>query len=110
MGMRPSGTDLWGRLMTPKRFTIALGSVLFALLAACSAQPQPPCQDCGNDREPNLTFAVSGDFPDGGEQQGQLSQLVGQINADPDIELVFHLGDIKGSGVPCSTDYYREIK
>ncbi len=96
--------------MTPERFAIALGSVLLASLAACSAQPRQPCQDCGTDRPPNLTFAVSGDFPDGGEQQGQLSQFVGQINADPDIELVFHLGDIKGSDAPCSTDYYREIK
>ena len=98
----------FGGSIKANRCACALGS---GLLAACTAQPQKPCDDCGYQREPDLTFAVWGDFPNGGEQQRQqLPQIVRQLNADPDIELVFHLGDIKGSGVACSTDYYREIK
>jgi hypothetical protein len=93
------------------RFTTALTAVVLGvLLAACAAEPQTPCDDCGYHREPDLTFAVWGDFPNGGKEPRELPQLVGQLNADPDIELVFHLGDIKGGGAPCTTDYYREIK
>ena len=103
--------DTLGGSIKTNRLTAALASVLFAvLLAACTAQPQKSCEDCGDHREPDLTFAVSGDFPNGADQQRQLPQLVGQLNADPDIELVFHLGDIKASGMACSTGYYREIR
>ena len=103
--------DTLGGSIKANRFTAALGSVLLAgLLAACTAEPQKPCDDCGDQREPNLTFAVSGDFPDSREQRRQLPQLVDQLNADPDIELVFHLGDIKASGTACSTAHYRQVK
>ena len=97
--------------MTASRFTTALVAVVLGvLLAACTAEPQKPCDDCGYHREPDLTFAVWGDFPNNEKDRRQLPQLVGQLNADPDIALVFHLGDIKGGGAACSTAYYREIR
>ena len=100
----------FGGTIRANSVTPALVAVLLAvLLAACTVQPQKPCDDCGYHREPDLTFAVSGDFPNGEEQRRQLPQLVGQLNADPDIGLVFHLGDIKGSGA-CSTGYYRQVE
>jgi hypothetical protein len=55
------------------------------------------------------TFAVIGDFPYSSQQLKELPAIIDQINNDPDVSLVAHLGDIK-EDQPCTTSYYREIK
>jgi hypothetical protein len=48
-------------------------------------------------------------YPSTEAQRLQLGRVVDDINADPDVDFVFHLGDIKAAG-PCSTRYYQQIK
>jgi hypothetical protein len=54
------------------------------------------------------SFAVIGDLPYGNTELSLFPAKISQINADPDVRMVGHLGDI-GSG-NCSTSYYQGIK
>jgi hypothetical protein len=63
------------------------------------------CADCPE----AFSFAVFGDYPYDSAQLARFPQVAKQINADKDVSLVAHLGDIKDDG-DCSTSYYREIR
>ena len=56
----------------------------------------------------SYSFAVIGDVPYGSTQLGLFPKRIAQINADPNVKMVSHLGDI-GSG-NCSSSYYQKIK
>jgi len=59
----------------------------------------------------HTTYAVIGDFPYGPVKRAELPRLVDQINADPTIERVIHLGDIKaGTNSDCSDAYFADIR
>jgi hypothetical protein len=55
-------------------------------------------------------IAVIGDVPYGGMLIEHFPAFIGQINADPDVRLVTHLGDIKNGSSVCSDDYFRLIR
>ena len=57
-----------------------------------------------------LTLAVIGDSPYGPAQLTAFPRLVSSINADPNAELVLHLGDIKNGSSPCTDAYFGEIR
>ena len=54
------------------------------------------------------SFAVIGDTPYGSSQLSLFPKRIAQINADADVRMVGHLGDI-GAGI-CSDSYYQKIK
>jgi hypothetical protein len=56
----------------------------------------------------DYSFAVFGDIPYGEPQLSAFPARIAQINADPDVRLATHLGDI-GSG-NCSDSYYSTIR
>ena len=56
------------------------------------------------------TFAVIGDIPYGDLQLANFPYVVDQINADPDVEWVAHLGDIKAGSQPCDDTYFATIR
>jgi hypothetical protein len=56
------------------------------------------------------TFAVIGDIPYGPAQIANFPNVVQQINADPAVQWVDHLGDIKNGSSVCSDDYFQMIK
>jgi hypothetical protein len=59
----------------------------------------------------HTTYAVIGDFPYGPDKRAELPRLVDKINADPTIEGVIHLGDIKaGTNSDCSDTYFQDIR
>ncbi|WP_420313604.1 metallophosphoesterase [Actinopolymorpha alba] len=62
----------------------------------------------GNDK--GFTFAVIGDVPYGPTQITEFPSVVDQINADPDVRLVDHLGDIKDGSSLCSDSYFARIR
>jgi hypothetical protein len=65
----------------------------------------------GSDNNGHITYAVIGDFPYGPVKRAELPALVDKINADPTIERVLHLGDIKaGSSSDCSDAYFADIR
>jgi hypothetical protein len=56
------------------------------------------------------TFAVIGDIPYGSDQITKFPAVVAQINADPAVQWVVHLGDIKNGSTACSDEYFQLIK
>jgi len=56
-----------------------------------------------------LVAAVIGDMPYGSSQLSMLPGRIDQMNADPQVNLAAHLGDIS-SPLNCSTSYYTTIK
>jgi hypothetical protein len=78
---------------------------LSALSLAVSTEPASA--GSGNDR---YTFAVIGDIPYGDAQIANFPKVISQINADPDVQFVNHVGDIKNGSSVCSDEYFKTIK
>lgn len=60
--------------------------------------------------KPGYTFAVIGDIPYGDAQISAFPKVVAQINADPTVRWVDHLGDIKDGSSLCSDQYFNLIR
>ncbi len=58
-------------------------------------------------RDETYAIAVIGDVPYGGMLIEHFPAFIGQINADPDVRMVTHLGDIKNGSSVCSDDYFN---
>jgi hypothetical protein len=58
----------------------------------------------------SYTFAVIGDIPYGATQIANFPKVVQQINADPKVKLVSHLGDIKDGSSKCTDEYFAQVK
>ncbi len=56
------------------------------------------------------TLAVVGDTPYGAAQKTAFPNLVSKIDADPDVSVVLHLGDIKNGSSLCTDTYFAEIR
>jgi hypothetical protein len=56
------------------------------------------------------TYAIIGDTPYGADQVANFANDVAAINADPDVSLVVHLGDIKNGSTTCPTGYFDLIR
>lgn len=59
---------------------------------------------------PTQTYAIIGDTPYGTAQIANFPNDVKAINADPDVQLVMHLGDIKDGSSRCDTSYFQQIR
>jgi hypothetical protein len=57
-----------------------------------------------------FTFAVIGDIPYGDAQIAAFPARIDQLNADPDVQLIDHLGDIKSGSSQCTDAYFASIK
>ena len=55
-------------------------------------------------------FAVIGDVPYGADQVAAFPGWIQQINADPAVRSVVHVGDIKNGSSVCSDDYFHLIR
>jgi hypothetical protein len=55
-------------------------------------------------------FAVIGDIPYGAAQIARFPSVVDQINADPGVQLVDHLGDVKDGSSVCSDAYFAQVR
>src|SRR6478752_4689914 len=56
-----------------------------------------------------VTYAVIGDTPYGTPQIENFPNDVAEINGDPSVSLVLHLGDIKNGSSKCTTEYFEQI-
>jgi hypothetical protein len=99
------------------RTLLVVGLALTAV--SCGSEPTSttalsPSARASADKDANnghTTYAVIGDFPYGPVKRAELPRLVDLINADPTIERVIHLGDIKaGSSSDCSDAYFADIR
>jgi hypothetical protein len=82
--------------------------VLAAAVVLTAAAPASAGND-DRDRDGHV-FAVIGDIPYGDAQIANLPKVVAQINADPGVRWVDHLGDIKSGSSLCTDDYFKLIR
>jgi hypothetical protein len=83
----------------------ACAAAALTSLAATAAQATD-----GQSKPGHETFAVIGDIPYGAAQVAAFPGWIDQINADPDVSVAFHLGDIKNGSTRCDDAYYRMIR
>jgi len=89
--------------------------VALAALAALAVLSTAPVARAGHDRPEAhtpkpLTYAIIGDTPYGQPQIDNFPNDVTELNADPDVRLVVHLGDIKDGSSRCDTTYFEQIR
>lgn len=92
-----------------RRVLLALALVVALALAAVP----PAGADRGSGDENGsgpVTYAVIGDTPYGTPQLENFPNDVAEINADPAVRLVMHLGDIKNGSSLCTTGYFEAIR
>jgi len=82
----------------------AVGALALTAIQSAGAHPGRP----GHGRD--YTFAVIGDIPYGDAQIANFPNVVKQINADPAVQWVDHLGDIKTGSSVCTDEYFQMIK
>ncbi|MGC9666004.1 hypothetical protein ACNTMW_05535 [Planosporangium sp. 12N6] len=83
---------------------LASAAAVAALAVSTLTTPASASADDG------YTFAVIGDIPYGATAIANFPKAVAQINADPAVQWVTHLGDIKDGSSVCGDDYFRQIK
>jgi hypothetical protein len=86
--------------------TVAAAGLAAALIAA-------PIALAKSDRDPGAhpsvhTIAVIGDIPYGDPLIAEFPADIAQINADPDVNRVIHLGDIKNGSSRCDDTYLAD--
>ncbi|WP_234541871.1 metallophosphoesterase [Streptomyces shenzhenensis] len=84
----------------------ALGLITLAVSAG-TASAGPHAADA---HDKPFTFAVIGDMPYGSAEIADFPHVISQINADPDVTFVSHLGDIKNGSTACSDAYFDMVK
>ncbi len=96
----------------PGRAAAVAAAVLVACscLAAAPAAAAPDHRPPGHDHGRRDTFAVIGDIPYGDAEIAAFPRVVSQLNRDPAVSLVAHLGDIKNGSSVCSDDYFSLIR
>ncbi|HEY3549053.1 MAG TPA: metallophosphoesterase, partial [Propionicimonas sp.] len=97
------------------RRPIAIGLTTLAATAtlavgAASASDRGGHDDGHEGSGDAFAFAVIGDIPYGAAQIADFPRVIQQINADPAVQLVDHLGDIKSGSSVCSDEYFAQVK
>jgi hypothetical protein len=94
----------------------ALGLPLL-LLAACSNDSLDAPAAAGSATaaktaaDDAFSYAIIGDRPYGATKLAEMPSLIAQINGDPTVSLVIHVGDIEaGSKTGCLDTYFSSIK
>ena len=91
-----------------QRATVVLASLLAALVATFSAAAADRTPINPASANP-LTLSVIGDLPYTEPQLQAFPSWVEEIDADPKVDVVVHLGDIKSGGTRCDDGYYATI-
>lgn len=84
--------------------------LLAAAALACGAATLPASAAGAVPGASPFTFAVIGDIPYGDAQIADFPKVVDQINADPAVQFVDHLGDIKNGSTTCDDTYFGWIR
>jgi hypothetical protein len=92
-----------------RRPLITVAVCATALVSLAMAAPAAQAVD-GQQKSGHYTFAVIGDVPYGADQVAKFPSWIDQINADPEVALTFHVGDIKNGSTRCDDAYYRMIR
>ncbi|GAA2100011.1 hypothetical protein GCM10009841_14340 [Microlunatus panaciterrae] len=90
--------------------TSVVSLAALAITAGSASAQQTGRQAHDHGHGGGYSFAVIGDIPYGDGEVAAFPKVVAQINADPDVQLVDHLGDIKSGSSVCSDSYFQLIK
>ena len=82
--------------------------LLAAALAAALLVPATASAGSRHHKPSSDTVAVIGDIPYGDALIAEFPQDIKEINADPDVSRVIHLGDIKNGSTRCDTSYFLD--
>jgi hypothetical protein len=83
--------------------------VLAAATAVTAAAVAAPAIAHADQQRP-YSFAVIGDVPYGDAMQQSFPAFIEQINADPDVRTVTHLGDIKSGSTTCDDARFAAVR
>lgn len=86
-----------------------LGGLLLALgvLAGCAQPGAAPLRHAAP-QPGGFSFALMGDMPYSPRELPAVDRLISAVNADADVGLVLHVGDIKGGAERCDEAVYRQ--
>src|SRR3954454_19519874 len=84
--------------------------VLAVTTVVCGALAAPASTASAAAGNAPFTFAVIGDIPYGPADVANLHNVVDQINADPSVGFVDHLGDIKSASSPWDGPYFAFVR
>lgn len=90
------------------RRSLSVSSAVAAALGAALLGLPGPASAAG--RHSPFTFAVIGDTPYGDSMMQRFPSMIEQINADPSVRFVDHLGDIKSGSTVCSDEYFQQVR
>ncbi|PZS33709.1 MAG: hypothetical protein DLM58_07160 [Pseudonocardiales bacterium] len=90
------------------RTAIAVAVTVLAVTVPAAAKASGNNERGG--KSDRFTFAVIGDIPYGDAQIANFPHVIAQINADPRVQFVDHLGDIKSGSSLCSDTYFAQIR
>ena len=79
------------------------GPMIFAGLFALALVVNQTAIAEDRDHDDKLTIAVFGDWPYSQNLLDKASQLTNSVNADRDVSLVIHVGDIHSGSMPCTS-------
>ena len=85
-------------------------TAIVTALVAASALAAAPTANADPGERGGFGFAVIGDIPYGDAQIARFPAVIDQINADPAVRFVDHLGDIKSGSSVCSDAYFSLIR
>lgn len=110
--MTPSPTS---SIRTTRRLAalaaLAATSATVGLLAGAGpAVAAPAAGSNGGGGKAASTVAVIGDTPYGDEQRAAFPRLVQEVNADPKVRGVLHVGDIKNGSSTCTTERFADLR
>lgn len=97
--------------MRVRRFTtmaVTAASALACITANGAGAVASPPIDATSDRA--RSYAIIGDTPYGSAKLAEFPSFVAKINADPAVELVAHLGDVKSGSSMCTDSYFATIR
>jgi hypothetical protein len=92
-----------------RRAFFAVAALATTALVAVPMVAADPGQSYGN-HGGAATYAVIGDTPYGAPQIENFPNDVAEINANPQVQLTIHLGDIKNGSSQCTTSYFEQIR
>jgi hypothetical protein len=104
-----AGASSCGHGNEPRAAT-AVTTLVLTIAGAAAAAAATSMSRSAPAAEDNYTFAVIGDIPYGDAQIANFPNVIAQINADPAVQWVDHLGDIKNGSTVCSDAYFATIK
>lgn len=98
-----------------QRRTLAAAATVAALLSSTAVALAGNGHGTGPDRpddpsSKSIDLAVIGDIPYGSEMIARFPSRIDQINADPRVRMVVHLGDIKNGSSRCDSSYLEAIR